>query len=201
MDCPSSRCESFAAPAWTCHAWPPLSHFRRTKVKRRFAVASLSLAVVLGLGTLPAVAADSAPAAVQSPDIDVTKVKAHLTELNSIAGRNGGTRRSTGQGYRDSVAYVKGKLQAAGYTVTEQPCTSGCTSGAGPNLIAEWPHGDAGNVSMFGAHLDSVSAGPGMNDNGSGSAALLENALTLAQQNPTMKGRVRFAWWTDEEQG
>lgn len=184
----------------TCPAWPPLSHFWRTKVKRRFAVASLSLAVVLGLGTLPAVAAGTAPAA-QSPDVDVTKVKAHLTELHSIAGRNGGTRRSTGQGYRDSVAYVKGKLQAAGYTVTEQPCTSGCSSGAGPNLIAEWPHGDANDVYMFGAHLDSVSAGPGMNDNGSGSAALLENALTLARQNPTMQGRVRFAWWTDEEQG
>ncbi|MEW2076149.1 M28 family peptidase [Streptomyces sp. NPDC013433] len=172
-------------------------------MKRRFAVAGVSLAVVLGCGTLPAVAADSAPAAdtLAAPDVDVTKVRAHLSELSAIAGRNGGNRRSTGQGYRDSVAYVKGKLQAAGYTVTEQPCTSGCTSGAGPNLIAEWPKGDANNVYMFGAHLDSVSAGPGMNDNGSGSAALLENALTLAQQNPTMRNRVRFAWWTDEEQG
>ncbi len=96
---------------------------------------------------------------------------------------------------------MKGKLQAAGYTVTEQPCTSGCTSGAGPNLIAEWPQGDASAVYMFGAHLDGVSAGPGMNDNGSGSAALLENALTLARENPDLRNRVRFAWWTDEEQG
>ncbi|MET9366995.1 M28 family peptidase [Streptomyces griseoflavus] len=175
-------------------------------MKRRFAVASVSLAVVLGCGTLPAAAADStttvtAPTAAAAPDVDVNKVKAHLNELSAIAGRNGGNRRSTGQGYRDSVAYVKGKLQAAGYIVTEQPCTSGCTSGAGPNLIAEWPKGDANNVYMFGAHLDGVSAGPGMNDNGSGSAALLENALTLAQQNPDMRNRVRFAWWTDEEQG
>lgn len=175
-------------------------------MKRRFAVAGFSLAVVLGCGTLPAVAADSVPTAptaptVAAPDVDVTKVRAHLSELSAIADRNGGNRRSTGQGYRDSVAYVKGKLQAAGYTVTEQPCTSGCTSGAGPNLVAEWPKGDTGNVYMFGAHLDSVSAGPGMNDNGSGSAALLENALTLAQQNPAMRNRVRFAWWTDEEQG
>ncbi|GAB3143300.1 hypothetical protein GCM10027290_19530 [Micromonospora sonneratiae] len=54
---------------------------------------------------------------------------------------------------------------------------------------------------MFGAHLDGVSAGPGINDNGSGSATLLENALVLAQRNPTMTKRVRFAWWTDEEQG
>ncbi|MGW3250543.1 M28 family peptidase [Streptomyces fungicidicus] len=173
-------------------------------MKRRLAVAGVSLAVVLGCGTLPAAATGSAPAAVTAaaaPDVDVNKVKAHLNEFSAIAGRNGGNRRSTGQGYRDSVAYVKGKLQAAGYTVTEQPCASGCTSGAGPNLIAEWPQGDANNVYMFGAHLDSVSAGPGMNDNGSGSAALLENALTLAQQNPTLRNRVRFAWWTDEEQG
>lgn len=174
-------------------------------MKRRLAVAGVSLAVVLGCGTLPAVAAGSVPTAdttlSAAPDVDVTKVKAHLDEFSAIAGRNGGNRRSTGQGYDDSVAYVKGRLQAAGYTVTEQPCTSGCSSGAGPNLIAEWPGGDADNVHMFGAHLDGVSAGPGMNDNGSGSAALLENALTLAQQNPTMRDRVRFAWWTDEEQG
>ncbi|MGW7286465.1 M28 family peptidase [Streptomyces sp. NPDC054847] len=136
-----------------------------------------------------------------APDIDVAKVKAHLTEFQAIANRNGGNRRSTGTGYDESVAYVKGKLQAVGYTVTEQVCTSGCTSGAGVNLIAEWPKGDANKVYMFGAHLDGVSAGPGINDNGSGSAALLETALALARQNPTMLNRVRFGWWTDEEQG
>ncbi|MGA4837697.1 M20/M25/M40 family metallo-hydrolase [Streptomyces sp. G45] len=135
------------------------------------------------------------------PDIDVAKVRAHLTELNTIASQNGGNRRATGPGYRASLAYIKGKLEAAGYTVTEQQCSSGCSAGAGNNLIAEWPGGDANSVYMFGAHLDSVSAGPGINDNGSGSAAILEAALALAQNNPTMKNRVRFAWWTDEEQG
>ncbi|WP_455568768.1 M28 family peptidase [Streptomyces lydicus] len=150
--------------------------------------------------TGPLVRAISAPAA-DAPDVDVTKVQAHLTELNAIASRNGGTRKSSGQGYRDSVAYVKNKLQAAGYTVTEQPCTSGCATGAGPNLIAEWPQGDTAKVYMFGSHLDSVAAGPGINDNGSGSAALLETALTLAEHHPAMAARVRFGWWTDEEQG
>ncbi|GHD21018.1 M28 family peptidase [Streptomyces galbus] len=187
--------------------------FRRN-LPARLALTGLALAATtLGLAALPASAAPApaghraaappaAPAlAAAAPDIDVTKVQAHLTELNAIAGRNGGTRRSTGQGYRDSVAYVKGKLQAAGYTVSEQPCTSGCTSGAGPNLIAEWPKGDASKVYMFGSHLDSVAAGPGINDNGSGSATLLEVALKLAETNPTMAARVRFGWWTDEEQG
>ncbi|MFF6998300.1 M28 family peptidase [Streptomyces sp. NPDC008313] len=135
------------------------------------------------------------------PDIDVADVQSHLSQFNAIASQNGGNRRSTGAGYRESLAYVKGRLQAAGYTVTEQTCGSGCSAGAGNNLIAEWPKGDADSVYMFGAHLDSVSAGPGINDNGSGSATLLENALTLARTDPAMKNRVRFAWWTDEEQG
>ncbi|MEV0375906.1 M28 family peptidase [Streptomyces sp. NPDC050636] len=183
---------------------------------RRLAVAGVSLAITLATAVLTA--APTAAAAPQAqpattppvvgraavgdaPDIDVAKVQAHLTELNAIATRNGGTRKSSGQGYRESVAYAKNKLQAAGYTVTEQPCTSGCSTGAGPNLIAEWPQGDTGTVYMFGSHLDSVGAGPGINDNGSGSAALLETALTLAEQNPAMAARVRFGWWTDEEQG
>ncbi|MFF4264451.1 M28 family peptidase [Streptomyces virginiae] len=133
------------------------------------------------------------------PDIDVAKVQAHLTQFNTIASQNGGHRRAGSAGYTQSLAYVKGKLQAAGYTVTEQNCTS-CTYPSN-NLIADWPGGPADQTVMFGAHLDGVSAGPGINDNGSGSATLLENALVLAQKNPTMTKHVRFAWWTDEEQG
>ncbi|WP_207312234.1 proprotein convertase P-domain-containing protein [Lentzea alba] len=137
----------------------------------------------------------------QIPDIGIEAVKAHLAQFGTIASQNGGNRRSTSAGYRASVAYVKDKLTAAGYAVTEQACTSGCTTGAGPNVIAEWPGGNANNVYMFGGHLDGVSAGPGINDNGSGSAALLETALVLARTNPAMVNKVRFAWWTDEEQG
>ncbi|MFF8271609.1 M28 family peptidase [Streptomyces sp. NPDC016562] len=133
------------------------------------------------------------------PDISVANVQAHLAQFNTIATQNGGHRRAGSAGYTQSLAYVKGKLQAAGYTVTEQNCSS-CTYPSN-NLIADWPGGPADQVVMFGAHLDSVSAGPGINDNGSGSATLLENALVLAQKNPTMSKHVRFAWWTDEEQG
>ncbi|GIG66654.1 peptidase M28 [Phytomonospora endophytica] len=135
------------------------------------------------------------------PDISVDNVKAHLQQLQTIASNNGGNRRAGSAGYTQSVAYIKQKLQAAGYTVSEQACPSGSCTYPSNNLIAEWPQGDANNVYMLGAHLDGVSAGPGINDNGSGSAALLEVALTLAQKNPTLSKRIRFAWWTDEEQG
>ena len=50
-----------------------------------------------------------------------------------------------------------------------------------------------------GAHLDSVNAGPGIQDNGSGSAAILETALQMAKVKP--RNKVRFAWWGAEEAG
>ncbi|RZT97943.1 M28 family metallopeptidase [Rivibacter subsaxonicus] len=67
------------------------------------------------------------------------------------------------------------------------------------NVIAESRDGDPGNVVMVGAHLDSVQAGPGINDNGSGSAAILETALQMAKVKP--RNKLRFAWWGGEESG
>jgi subtilisin-like proprotein convertase family protein len=148
-----------------------------------------------------AVPTHTASAALATPDISLANTKAHLAQFQTIASSNGNTRRSNSAGYTASVNYVYDKLVAAGFNVVKQPCTSGCSSGSGPNVIADWPGGDANNVYMFGAHLDSVAAGPGINDNGTGSATVLELALTLAAQNPTMLNHARFGWWTDEEQG
>jgi Zn-dependent M28 family amino/carboxypeptidase len=67
------------------------------------------------------------------------------------------------------------------------------------NVLAESTWGDPANVVMAGAHLDSVLAGPGINDNGSGSAALLEVAEQMANVRP--RNMVRFAWWGAEESG
>ncbi|MBA3488283.1 MAG: M28 family peptidase [Longispora sp.] len=149
-----------------------------------------------GTGIQPAALRNSV-----APDISVDNVKGHLEQLQGIATNNGGNRRSTSPGYTASVNFVYDKLVAAGFSVVKQPCTSGCTSGAGPNVIADWPGGNPDQVYMLGAHLDSVSGGPGINDNGSGSAMILEIALTLAAKNPAMLNHVRFGWWTDVEQG
>ncbi|MEU0660233.1 MULTISPECIES: M28 family metallopeptidase [Streptomyces] len=69
------------------------------------------------------------------------------------------------------------------------------------NVIAETARGNAANTVMLGAHLDSVTAGPGINDNGSGSAGLLEVALDLAKSKEKPTNKVRFAWWSAEENG
>ncbi|NRQ34065.1 M20/M25/M40 family metallo-hydrolase [Nonomuraea sp. NN258] len=67
------------------------------------------------------------------------------------------------------------------------------------NVIAQTAATSPGRVVMAGAHLDSVPEGPGINDNASGSAALLELAIRLGRTTPERP--VRFAWWGAEEQG
>ena len=67
------------------------------------------------------------------------------------------------------------------------------------NVIAETNRGNPDNVVMTGAHLDSVYEAAGINDNGSGSAALLELALQMKRAHP--RNQVRFAWWGAEEAG
>jgi Zn-dependent M28 family amino/carboxypeptidase len=67
------------------------------------------------------------------------------------------------------------------------------------NVIAELAGRNDDNVVMAGAHLDSVPAGPGINDNGSGSAALLELAQQIAKLKP--ENTLRLAWWGGEESG
>lgn len=66
------------------------------------------------------------------------------------------------------------------------------------NIISETKQGDANNVVMLGAHLDSVAAGPGINDDGSGVAALLNIVASLSKYSG-IKNKVRFAWWGTEE--
>lgn len=67
------------------------------------------------------------------------------------------------------------------------------------NVIAETPSGDDAHIVMVGGHLDSTMDGPGINDNGSGTAAILEVAVRLASAE--LRNRVRFAFWSGEELG
>ncbi|MFV2121628.1 M28 family peptidase, partial [Streptomyces sp. Act-28] len=134
-----------------------------------------------------------------APDISLANVKAHLAQLQSIATANGGNRAHGRPGYKASVDHVKAKLDAAGFTTTVQQFTS--NGATGYNLIADWPGGDAGRVLMAGAHLDSVSSGAGINDNGSGSAAVLETALAVSRSGFKPARHLRFAWWGAEELG
>ncbi|NUT50686.1 MAG: M20/M25/M40 family metallo-hydrolase [Saccharothrix sp.] len=67
------------------------------------------------------------------------------------------------------------------------------------NVFAETAGGRADHVVMAGAHLDSAEDGPGINDNATSVAALLETAVRLAPHQHRVPNRVRFAFWGAEE--
>lgn len=68
------------------------------------------------------------------------------------------------------------------------------------NVISETKEGSPDSVIMLGAHLDSVQAGPGINDDGSGVTALME-IMGSFKKYKGFPNKVRFAWWGAEESG
>ncbi len=72
-------------------------------------------------------------------------------------------------------------------------------SGTTENLLAETRGGRPDRIVMAGAHLDSVTEGPGINDNVSSGSALLATAIRLAPYQDRVTNKVRFAWWGAEE--
>ena len=129
----------------------------------------------------------------------------HLEALQRIADDNGGNRASGTSGYEESARYVEEQLRAAGYTPVRQTFTF---RGDGRNrkqvetfnILAE-TGGSAANTVVVGGHLDSVQEGPGINDNGSGVAAILETAKWMKENGITPVNRVVFAFWGAEEDG
>jgi aminopeptidase S len=130
--------------------------------------------------------------------IDVAAIRVHLDELQRIADANGGNRTTGSDGFAASVAYVTARLEAAGYRVDRQEFAY--DGGIGANLLAELPGTDPSRVVMLGAHLDSVPNGPGINDNGSGVAAVLAIAEAVRLLGPPA-ATLRFAFWDAEEIG
>jgi len=136
-------------------------------------------------------------------DVSDARALKHLQALQKIADEHGGNRAAGTPGYDASVDYVVGVLRRAGYKVSTPTYEAdGGRGSSGPerNVIAQTDTGDPGNVVMIGAHLDSVENGPGIVDDGSGVATLLEIATQLSA-DPSVQNAVRFAFFGGEENG
>ncbi|KAL7274658.1 Leucyl aminopeptidase yscIV, partial [Rhizina undulata] len=90
-------------------------------------------------------------------------------------------------------------LQAGATIVGELSIDSVLENRTTHNVIATSKIGDQSNVIVSGGHTDSVGAGPGINDDGSGSLGLLEIAIQLPKWS--VKNAVRFTFWSAEEFG
>ena len=192
----------------------------RTKLILFGVLALVLIAGGVGLATLLASSPAGAPASVP-PKQETTRISQELTSaalreavtpggileherrFAAIAEENGGNRAAGTPGYRASAEYVARTLREAGYEVKTQRfgLPDEGEGDATTNVIATSPEGDEEHTVMLGAHLDSVPAGPGINDNGSGSATVLEIAEEIAQLDEPPRNRVRFAFWGGEELG
>jgi len=104
-----------------------------------------------------------------------------------------GTSSGVGEEFLDAARSADAEAHLSARTVFRNRKTS--------NVIAESPGGDEGRTVVIGAHLDSVPEGPGINDNGSGSATVLEIALQMSRLEIEPRNRIRFAFWGAEELG
>lgn len=111
----------------------------------------------------------------------------------------------TGVSFEDGAA-IAASPSPSGTLTTETESDPNRTTW---NVIADLPAKDLkkipnrDQVVVVGAHLDSVPEGPGINDNGSGSAGILEIAEQLQETKLDRKLQrpVRFAFWGAEELG
>lgn len=176
----------------------------------RTTVAALASALVLAVSA-PAVAHDPAPVPPPHPSasahdnsvvkrISVDRMMAHISHLSETIG----PRPAGGVAEQQTVDYLVAQFESYGYQDVEvQTFTFGRNNTTGMNVIAtkkpQNKNVDNGQIVVVGAHHDSVSRGPGANDDASGTAAVLELARVFAS-TPTA-AEVRFALFGAEENG
>src|SRR5215207_1117838 len=120
-------------------------------------------------------------------------------EVRSRRGVPSGTLAGSGIGIPVVVVSTRALGGAADGTRVSVSVDAASRAGRTQNVIAETPGGSDGHVVMAGGHLDSVAGGPGIDDNGSGDATLIEAAEAIGKNPPG--ARVRVAFWAAEELG
>jgi hypothetical protein len=106
---------------------------------------------------------------------------------------------AVGLSFADAAAVIAQIQAGAEVVVRVETLTEIDPNRTTTNILADSPTGSDDRVVVVGAHLDSVIAGPGINDNGSGSSTILEIAEEMAELRITNRQKLRFAFWGAEE--
>jgi Zn-dependent M28 family amino/carboxypeptidase len=132
-----------------------------------------------------------------------------LFNEGDTAGRRNALFRSADPGYSLPAvlsSFAVGQELYNAYEAGQNPTVNLATNGVDvetlyPNVVAETKGGDPNHLVLAGAHLDSVPAGPGINDDGSGTSFQLEMAEQLARAGTPPRNKIRFLWFGGEEDG
>jgi Zn-dependent M28 family amino/carboxypeptidase len=107
---------------------------------------------------------------------------------------------AVGLSYADGAALYQ-QIQGGQQVVARVVTSTDNSPRPSTNILADSPGGDPDKVVVVGAHLDSVADGEGINDNGSGTATILEIAKQIAALKIKPRQKLRFAFWGAEESG
>ena len=103
-----------------------------------------------------------------------------------------------GLSFEDGAA-LQAAAEAGAVSATVTSSTENDPDATTSNIIATTKRGDPDEQVIVGAHLDSVTEGPGINDNGSGTSQNLEIAEELAELKIKPRRQLKFAFWGAEE--
>lgn len=124
----------------------------------------------------------------------------HLQAFGKIAKENSGNRAVGTKGGMASAKYIVDAAKEAGYPVQVLPFENR-EKVIGQNIFVEIAGQTNESVVLLGAHFDSVKMGPGINDNASGVALLLELMNQLKAEKVKPKNTIVLAFWDSEETG
>jgi aminopeptidase S len=141
----------------------------------------------------------TAHVAAQKP-LNTQDLMAHLSVLETIAKEHGGNRAIGTEGGLLTAKYIDAYVRELGLD-TSKLIFENRNKLVGQNLIVEIPGQSKDTAIIVGGHYDSVKMGPGINDNGSGVAVLLELIKYYAMQKEKPKHTLYFAFWDSEEDG
>lgn len=132
-------------------------------------------------------------------NVSVNDTWKYLEEFQRIADNNGNNRAVGSPGGIASKNYIVNVLQSLGLEPVVQEFKNS-NGKKGYNIIVEIK-GKTNFVTMLGAHYDSVESGPGINDNATGTAVVLEIISKIVKEKTIPNHTLRFAFWDSEEHG
>lgn len=152
------------------------------------------------LGGLEMTAADSAVKTVVDR-LDFDSYKEIIRGLTEFGDREQGTERN-----RQAIDWIEAQLRSWGYETARiyyEYTPRGATEAYPREEVYATKVGSEvpGEMYIIGGHMDGRGGGEAANDNGSGTALVMEIARVLASSDVRAARSVRFALWNNEETG
>lgn len=132
--------------------------------------------------------------------LQTSRMMSHLNAFQDIAKQNGGNRAVGTKGGAASGQYIFDQAKKTPFTIQAFPFENR-DKVIGQNIIVEIAGQSKDKAIILGAHYDSVKMGPGINDNASGTALLLNLVEQMAAQNIQLEHTIYVAFWDSEETG